>query len=137
MDLEGKVKLGVKTLMALLVVVVGAVITLMGTWSTLATKVDLREMFQEHTTRVDAHPMTHGTLEKIKTEAAASSTRLERLEEKQNETRESVEYIRARIDFLTEQTVREAVAQRPRGVAERVVESVRAGGDPQKALDDL
>jgi len=36
----------------------------------------------------------NGTLEKIKTEAAASSTRLERLEEKQNETRESVEYIR-------------------------------------------
>jgi hypothetical protein len=137
MDLEGKVQLGIKTLAALFVVVIGAVITLMSTWSTLPTKTDLREMFQEHTVRVDAHPVMHETLEGVKDAAVAASSRIESLENQQTETKESVEYIRARIDFLTEQTIREAVARTQPRQVEEAVERVRAGADPQKTLDGL
>jgi hypothetical protein len=131
LDLEGNVKLGIKTLVALFIVVVGAVVTLMGTWGTLATKTDLEGMFEDHNESEDVHPATTQTLREVQISAKDVAARTERLEEKQDETRESIQYIRARVDFLTEQTVREVA--RP-GRAARAVERLRAGEAPQEAL---
>lgn len=134
LDLEGNVKLGIKTLMALLIVVIGAVVTLMGTWGTLATKTDLRGMFKDHNDSEEAHLTTVKTLREVQTSANAVAARTQKLEEKQDQASESIQYIRARVDFLTEQTVREVAKP---GQAAEAVERLRAGEEPQQALDGL
>lgn len=122
-DLEGNVKLGVKTLIALLVTVIAGVVTLMGLWGSLATRSDLRQMFTEHES--GGHPQVTRALE-------ATEARTERLEEKQDETRQDIGYIRARIDFLTEQAVREGSSTI--GAGERAVQRLRSGAAPAEAL---
>jgi membrane protein involved in colicin uptake len=139
-DLEGKVKLGIQTLMAILVSVVVGMVTLFGIWSTVATKVDLKTLLDDHTSRPDAHPKQAGSVQDIQTKLASTEARTKRLEEKQDDTQQSVEYIRARIDFLTEQTVRQVVSQRSgaqaqgRQAGERAVQRLRSSGDPVEAI---
>jgi hypothetical protein len=140
-DLEGKVKLGIKTLMAILGAVVVGMVTLFGIWSTVATKSDLQSLLVDHSLRSDAHPATATAMDTAKVQIARIESRTQRLEEKQNDTQQSVEYIRARIDFLTEQTVRQVASQRSgaqpqsRQAGDRAVQRLRASGNPAEALD--
>jgi len=142
-DLDGNVKLGIKTLTSLFVIVIGSVISLMGLWSTLMTRSEVSEVLSDHNSRMDAHPEMSKALGEIQTRSVTVSSRIQRLEEQQAETSGNVEYIRSRIDFLTEQTIREAAEQRAghrsdsTHVGERAVQRFRASGDPQRALDDL
>lgn len=143
MDLEGNVKLGVKTLIALLMVVVTGVASLMGLWSTIPTKADLERLFFNHEGSEVAHPRTTKALQDIREKALLLESRAQRLEENQTTTRNDVAYIRARIDFLTEHTVREAAVQRASGgrrAGEEAVQRLRSGESPDEALagtDDL
>ena len=139
-DLEGKVKLGINTLMAILASVVVGMVTLFGIWSTVATKSDLQSLITDHSSRSDSHPSTARAVDIAKTQITRIEERTKRLEEKQNDTQQSVEYIRARIDFLTEQTVRQVASQRSgsppqnRQAGDRAVQRLRANGDPTEAL---
>jgi hypothetical protein len=140
-DLEGKVKLGIQTLMAILASVVVGMVTLFGIWSTVATKVDLKSLLDDHTSRPDAHPETAALVRSVQTQLDGTEARTKRLEEKQDDTQKSVEYIRARIDFLTEQTVRQVASQRSvaqaqgRQAGDRAVQRLRASGNPAEAID--
>jgi len=140
-DLEGKVKLGINTLMAILASVVVGMVTLFGIWSTVATKNDLQSLLSDHSLRSDAHPVLATAMDNAKTQITRIESRTQRLEEKQNDTQQSVEYIRARIDFLTEQTVRQVASQRSgaqpqsRQAGDRAVQRLRASGNPAEALD--
>jgi len=139
-DLEGKVKLGIQTLGAILVSVVVGMVTLFGIWSTVATKSDLQSLLSDHSLRSDGHPEAANAMRVVQRQLAATEARTQRLEEKQDDTRQSVEYIRARIDFLTEQTVREVASQRnvfhpqSRQAGDRAVQRLRASGDPAEAI---
>jgi hypothetical protein len=80
-------------------------------------------------------------MDTAKVQIARIESRTQRLEEKQDDTQQSVEYIRARIDFLTEQTVRQVASQRSgaqpqsRQAGDRAVQRLRASGNPAEALD--
>lgn len=139
MDLEGSVRLGVKTLLAILIAVVTGVVSIMGAWGSLAGKRDIKELLYDHETSSAAHPQISEALKQIEEKALVSEGRTKRLEERQYDTQQDVAYIRARIDFLTEQTVRQAVAQRStqnRGgeAAARAVQRLRAGDNPSTVL---
>ena len=137
MDLEGNVKLGVKTLIALLMVVVTGVASLMGLWSTIPTKRDLEKLFFDHEGSEASHPRITQALRDIREKSLLMESRAQRLEENQNTTRNDVAYIRARIDFLTEHTVREAAVQRASGgrrAGEEAVQRLRSGESPDEAL---
>lgn len=141
MDLEGTVKLGIKTLLALLCAIVAGVATAMTLFATLETKNGTKESVLTHNTSDQAHPTVVTSIKKIEDKVALSEVKLQRLNEKQNETREDVIYIRDRIDFLTEQNVRETAAQRApegrsRSAGERAVQRLRASGDPEQALSE-
>ena len=123
-DLEGNVRLGVKTLVALLVAVVTCTITLV---KVLPTKSDLEELFTKHEEDVDAHGLFQ-----TKLDVALQRSKLEELEETQEQNRKDFEYIRTRIDFLTEQQVVETVGRRK---ADEAVQKLRKGVKPSEVLE--
>jgi hypothetical protein len=136
MDLEGNVKLGVKTLIALLVTVVAGVASLTGLWSTIPTKGDLEKLFVTHEADEQAHPQITKALRDIQSKSVLTDARTQRLEENQKDTQDDVTYIRARIDFLTEHTVRETAVRASGGrrAGEAAVQRLRSGESPDEAL---
>ena len=130
-DLEGNVKLGVKTLIALLIAVVTCTITLV---SVLPTKSDLVALFERHDKSADSHPKKTETLDNVEDKVVAVDSRLGKLEENQIEDRKAVGYIRARIDFLTEQAVREKAPSKWAG--NQAVKKLRSGAKPSDVIDE-
>lgn len=138
-NLDGKLKLGAGTLVAIAV----AMFTLAGIFSKLPSKSDMQESFAAHNTSADSHPALYLTLQQLRAESERLELRMSRLEERQNETHDDVTHIRNRIDYLTEQTVRqEARAEalqrttpvRAQQAADRAIKSLHQGATPKSAV---
>lgn len=96
-DLEGKVKLGMRTLIGLLVAVI--------TMSAFVAKAYTE--FSDRTTTVEKHTAT--------------------LEEQMSAQEKSLTYIQSRVDFLTEQAIRDSAGNEG-------VRRLRAGEAPQEIV---
>jgi hypothetical protein len=140
-DLEGKVKIGIKALVALLLAVATGIVAVSSQWAALATKTDLEGLLHRHSEQPDAHPAMAKALQDQTSRVVTLDARTARLEEKSNEAKETMDYIRSRVDFLTEQSVRQAVADRlpapqARQAGERAVQRLRAGEPPLDAVSE-
>lgn len=140
-NLDGKVKLGVGTL----VVFAAAIFTLAGVYGQLPSKNDLREVLGEHNTSSDAHPGISRGVSDLRTRLERIGARTDRVEERQTETHADIQYIRERVDYLTEQTLRQAVHNealqqhntpgRAKQASNTAVERYRSGMSPTQAED--
>ena len=124
-DLEGKVKLGVRTLVAILIAFVLGTVTLVGLYYQLPSKSDLVQLFDNHNGSRDSHPKMSETLENVQTQVTDMSIKLKTQEQE-------VGYIRARIDFLTEQAVRDRAPSRWAG--DEAVKKLRSGAEPSDVV---
>jgi hypothetical protein len=138
-NLDGKLKLGVGTLVAIAV----AMFALAGVYSNLPSKRDMQTSFAEHNSSSDAHPAYATSLRNLRDDSARLDARMGRIEGQQSETHDDVMYIRSRIDYLTEQTVRQVVraealrvttAHRATQAGDRAVEGLRRGEQPRTAI---
>ena len=128
-NLDGKLKLGVWTLVA----IAGGIFTLAGVYGRLPSIHDLEKAFDSHNRSADSHPATTRMLSELKTGTVLVEARIHTLESRQQETHADVEYIRSRIDYLTEQTVRQD-AQARAGASQPGPRAVRAGNTAVELL---
>lgn len=136
-NLDGKVKLSTGTLIAIVVVV----FALAGIYFKIPTATDLERLIRDHNDSSDSHP--NARLAELRAKTIAIDFRAERLEERQNDTHKDVEYIRERVDFLTEQSVKQATRNealqrttvgRAKQAASDAVERLRSGAGPKAAV---
>lgn len=141
LNLDGKVKLRIWTLVTLAI----GVFTLAGIYFKLPTKDDIRGLLSDHDKSSDAHPSISGTLAAVRVKAERIEARTERLEERQTEAHADITYIRERVDYLTEQTVRQIARTealqhttpgRAQQAANTAVDNLRGGSTPGKAVAD-
>jgi hypothetical protein len=138
-NLDGKLKLGVWTLVA----IAGGIFTLAGAYYRLPSIQDLEKAFDRHNGSADSHPVMSRTSSEFKSGTVLVEARIHTLEEQQRGTHADIEYIRSRIDYLTEQTVRQAAQARvatlqpgPRAVraGNTAVELLQRGAPPLDAV---
>ena len=136
---DQKVKMGVRTLVTLGVALAGVVAAAMVRIGSFADHDEIQGVVLQHDRSLDAHGLVGG-MDAIKNTVSSQASRIERVETEQKNMGEDVSYIRARIDFLTEQSIIEGrQSPRARVIVERAASNVRGrasgGVDPLKGLD--
>jgi len=140
-NLDGKVKLGIGTLM----LIAAAIFTLAGVYGGLPSKEDIKELGERHNISADSHPSLANNLAAVRVKTERIEAHTERLEERQTETHADISYIRERVDYLTEQTVRQIARTealqhttpgRAQQAANTAVDNLRGGSAPGQAVKD-
>jgi len=135
-NLDGKVKMGTRSLVAIAI----ALYILAGGIFRLPTKED----FDEHNDSSEAHPQLREVAGGIRAEVVEVKSRIALLEQGQRDTHDDIEYVRSRVDFLTDQAVRKAAEEgarsrveprRAAAVGQEAVERLRMGEPPQAAVE--
>lgn len=126
-DLEGKVKIGIRALVAVLISIVIGTATMVGLYYQLPNKDDLLNLFRSHNESKDSHPKMSETLENVQAQVKDVSGTLDAQQKE-------VGYIRARVDFLTEQAVRDKAPTRRAG--DQAVKRLRSGEKPSDVVSE-
>jgi hypothetical protein len=134
-NLDGKVKLGTRSLAG---IAIALYILAGGVWR-LPTKDD----YDTHNLSPESHPPLRAAVGVVATEVAAVKSHMEMLERGQRDTHQDIEYVRSRVDFLTEEAVRRSAEtqasktepRRATAVGNAAVEQLRRGAPPEAAVE--
>lgn len=130
------VRIGVSTLIVSMCGIVSLVIAAVLGYAALPKKEDLIQALSGHDNSITAHGIDH-----VREAVGAQSHKIADLEEAQRDTSEDVKYIRARVDFLTEQSILKGTDPKSREVVRRAASNVReraqSAGEPDDPLKGL